>query len=759
MTLRAPPLPATVAGAGATTRAGAATRWGVAGLLALFLVLATAYGGVVPLWEAPDEPGHFQFVRYLAEGNGLPVQGPVREQNPVRYGSQPPLYYLTGAALTFWLPMENLWVLESNRHFTFDASFSGGVNTVWHLSPEEAFPWRGGILAAHLVRLLSTLYGAGTVLFTFLFVRTLLPRRAALALGAAGLVATLPQFLFVHGAVNNDTLVTLCLTFGLWLLARRLRGVAGRGDDLGLGLALGLGALAKLSGLTLAPLVALVVVYVAWRDRRTEGVRAALVAIAGPGLRVVAVALAVSGWWFARNLALYGDPLGWGRWTTTRSDLVRDRPMKLEEVVEGAPVLFRSFWGVFGWMNVELPEGWYTAALAASLLAGLGLLVALAVAVRRRERVELEAMGLALAAVAVTYVAVVRFAATFGGSGWQGRYLFGAVAAIALLLVLGWDALLARRATALLAGLVPLALGAGAVAALALVVAPAYAVEQPLPEGAWPAGEPITFGGELTLVAWEAALRRDGAALDTTLYLRAEPGIARDLGLSLALVGTEGRLARWRGAPLRGTRPTRRWPAGAVFAQRTTLPLPAGATGAVLELEVYDLGDEDTVLRPNLRARGKGERAALGWLWLAAPAALPAPPRPLDFGGILLAGVGQPPGRLAAGEELRLRLRWRAEAATPRRLTAFLHLADASGRPVAQDDRPLGGDLYPTPLWRPGETWEDEHLARVPADLPPGRYRLLLGLYQEDGARLRLPDGADAAQVGTVEVVPEARPE
>ena len=71
----------------------------VAGLLILFLLLATVYNATSPPFEAPDEIGHFYYVVHLLQSRRLPVvpaSGP-----PPHYeheGIQPPLYY-AGAAL------------------------------------------------------------------------------------------------------------------------------------------------------------------------------------------------------------------------------------------------------------------------------------------------------------------------------------------------------------------------------------------------------------------------------------------------------------------------------------------------------------------------------------------------------------------------------------------------------------------------------------------------------------------------------------
>jgi len=79
----------------------------------------------------------------------------------------------------------------------------------------------------------------------------------------------------------------------------------------------------------------------------------------------------------------------------------------------------------------------------------------------------------------------------------------------------------------------------------------------------------------------------------------------------------------------------------------------------------------------------------------------------------------------------------------------FVHLLGAGPEPVAQGDGPpLVGD-YPTTMWAPGEVIADPHPVAIPADLPPGRYRLLVGMYDlATMVRLaRLNEGGDSVEI------------
>jgi hypothetical protein len=82
--------------------------------------------------------------------------------------------------------------------------------------------------------------------------------------------------------------------------------------------------------------------------------------------------------------------------------------------------------------------------------------------------------------------------------------------------------------------------------------------------------------------------------------------------------------------------------------------------------------------------------------------------------------------------EMRLVLFWRVLNDLTADYTNFVHIRNQAGETVAQVDvRPLAGE-YPTSRWRVGEQVVDEIVVPLPAELPPGDYRLLAGLYRLD---------------------------
>lgn len=91
--------------------------------------------------------------------------------------------------------------------------------------------------------------------------------------------------------------------------------------------------------------------------------------------------------------------------------------------------------------------------------------------------------------------------------------------------------------------------------------------------------------------------------------------------------------------------------------------------------------------------------------------------------------VDIPQTELQPGGQLAVSLRWQALAQMTEDYTVFVQVLDAQDRLVGQvDSWPVQG-TFPTSQWTPGETISDPYLVQLSSDLPPGDYRLNIGLY------------------------------
>jgi len=263
------------------------------------------------------------------------------------------LYYVLGAVLTAPIQDEaaSPFAVQANAHF--DVSDPRSPKNLLLHSAVEDWPYRGWVLAWHLVRLLSIALGAVTVWATFHLGRAILPDQPLIALTMAALTAFTPQFLFMSAVVNNDNAATAFSALILWRMAVLLRSQTRpqiwRHSAL-LGLLLGLGLLSKASVGALLPVVASLRARVSTRQDRGW-------LLAGALLLALGLAALISGWYFWRNWLLHGDPMGTS--FLLQVNARREGPLTPEVLMWLFKGLFRSFW--LGWIGISFEDGIYLA--------------------------------------------------------------------------------------------------------------------------------------------------------------------------------------------------------------------------------------------------------------------------------------------------------------------------------------------------------------------------------------------------------------
>jgi len=101
--------------------------------------------------------------------------------------------------------------------------------------------------------------------------------------------------------------------------------------------------------------------------------------------------------------------------------------------------------------------------------------------------------------------------------------------------------------------------------------------------------------------------------------------------------------------------------------------------------------------------------------------------------------------RVRRGWTIHLTLYWHPIGTTDKFYSVFVHLVDEKGQDVAYGDSPPVNGQTPTTSWVPGEYIADPHFILIPESLPPGLYRLQVGLYLPPyGPRLLLVGGGDS---------------
>jgi len=108
-----------------------------------------------------------------------------------------------------------------------------------------------------------------------------------------------------------------------------------------------------------------------------------------------------------------------------------------------------------------------------------------------------------------------------------------------------------------------------------------------------------------------------------------------------------------------------------------------------------------------------------------------------DDPAVTLLGADYPTQTLRAGDVLPLTLYWKAGTTTDNLYTVFAHLETLNGSVISQtDSQPQGGGM-PTASWATGQIISDQYPLQIPADTPPGAYRIVVGIYNPlDGTHL-----------------------
>jgi hypothetical protein len=457
-------------------------------VFAITFALAASWALVTPAFQSPDESEHFAYTQYLVE-TGHAVDVTATPQRPSPWSTQ------------------EAWAIDQTREL-FDIE-RADTKAPW--DPNYQRDWRhndhnlpkdngGGYHAATSVhsplyysllipgyllgragttfdqlfwmRIVGALMGAATAMFAFLLVSELLPRRRSLAVAAGLLVAFLPEFGFISGAINNDNGVNMGCAALTWLMVRALRRGMTVPLALGMGFALVATPLMKATGYELYPplvlgflgllarrhgrrdlamlatmLASFVVVFLAWGQIRGHFHRDAFTT---PG-----------GTQPVQTLQAYGHIKGYLVWLW-QVMIPYKLPFMRDFTLVHWPFfniyVERGFAG-FGWYAIFFPK-WVYGVIVAVMAVILGGGVRLLWIERRAVWKAYLPEVLFLASIPIVVVAAVEaayftLAIPVDGTGEQGRYAFPAIAAVSAIVIAGCLGVGGRRrAPALAAALV-----------------------------------------------------------------------------------------------------------------------------------------------------------------------------------------------------------------------------------------------------------------------------------------------------------------
>ena len=225
--------------------------------------------GKVPLLTGFDVTGHIEYIRYVAETGLIPLATDGWQM------FQSPLFYLVSAPL----------------YLLFSQFFD----------PETVV--KG-------MRIIPLLCGAAQVELSYRALRIVFPERENLQVVGTVIGGLLPMNLYLSQAAGNEPLAG-CLSAAVVVLAFKL--IRSKPDGLPkwymstLGLVLGLAILTKVTAVLLVPPLIFLLAYVYLSEGQS------LKHICSPILKVLGIALLISGWYYFRNWLQLGESFigGW----------------------------------------------------------------------------------------------------------------------------------------------------------------------------------------------------------------------------------------------------------------------------------------------------------------------------------------------------------------------------------------------------------------------------------------------------------------
>ena len=199
-------------------------------------------------------------------------------------------------------------------------------------------------------RLIAVLGGLLAVVATWMWVMAALPGQGHLATATAALVAFNPLFLFLATTVTNDTWAIAGMITPIWLVTAAAGHSGTRAWQwLGIGLIIGLAVLTKYSVLLVGvPILAILLTRPRLRNPRRLAQVVALLA---------AGSLLSGGFWYLRNLWLYGELVPARTLAAAIPTLMLETPVAVSAIARELPWLLQSYWGAF--VAVLAPPDFY----------------------------------------------------------------------------------------------------------------------------------------------------------------------------------------------------------------------------------------------------------------------------------------------------------------------------------------------------------------------------------------------------------------
>lgn len=692
-------------------------RLALAITLALYAIAALAFASA-PLFEGPNEAEHYRYVRYVAQNRALPDPAGY----PFGQFHQAPLYYVVGAPALMLIDDPEFEQISTrfNPYHAYEFGIPSRDNKNFHLhSADEGET--GTARAVYALRGYSILLGVITVLVNYATLRLVWPDRPYLRLMGLGVVAFWPQFVYVSGMVNNDNAMFLTVALSFYLVLKQHRtGPTWQRSAL-LGVVLGLALLSKSSAAILCLPMGLIVLV----DRRWWWPHAPI---------TLSLTVLVAGGWYLNNLVQYGDPTGLQAFFATwETEIIQPGSIAWGVGLQRAWFGYESLWARFGQGAVSAPDLLYAFYDLLTLLglSGAALWVARrlwAYTRRKADFAEVQQILIVLVFSFVWLLALI-YSSSIAWSGNQGRYLLPGFAGWAILLVMGLTQFVPRRLTPSLGIGLPATLCAALYVVLIGTYLPAYRIQ--------PAADPdapaiYTYGNVADLIDVQPRQisATPGSVHRIRLSWRALATTEHDL--LVYLHSMENDLIRRDSYPAAGLLLADDWQTGQTWTSEYIIRIPDDAPEQQVLTLVTGFYDQEAAQRLEATtASGDAVTPIIGRVEIHGPVQEIA----TDYRfGDSIELVEPAITRTDAG--LQVCLTWVARARLNTDYTTFVHVFDATGEKITQQDFQPRDGRYPTSAWLPDEPVQDCRTLSA-ADAAEAE-TLLIGLY-DPATVVRLP--------------------